>query len=150
MKIQYQIVEKNGLNPFVEQLRLIEKKIRYPLEDGNISFFIDHGEKYSPFFTQQGFKTRFLIILDYGEVIGSIVAVWKKGFFGGEKHNALAVRKSCVSSEDIYKGDKILRKSISFKRPGTGISPFLLFKFLNKKAKKFIPKDTILKLNDFK
>ncbi len=74
----------------------------------------------------------------------------KKILSKGEKHNALAVRKSCVSSEDIYKGDKILRKSISFKRPGTGISPFLLFKFLNKKAKKFIPKDTILKLNDFK
>ena len=32
----------------------------------------------------------------------------KKILSKGEKQNALAVRKSCVSSEDIYKGDKIL------------------------------------------
>ena len=55
-----------------------------------------------------------------------------------------------LNKQNKVEKNKILRKSISFKRPGTGISPFLIFKFLNKKAKKFIPKDTILKLNDFK
>ena len=67
-----------------------------------------------------------------------------------EKSNLKAVRKSCVSSSDILKGEKITEKHITFKRPGTGINPFDYKKFLNKRSKKFIEKDRILKLKDFK
>ena len=66
-----------------------------------------------------------------------------------EKSNLRAVRKSCISSFDILKGEKITKKHISFKRPGTGINPFDYKKFLNKRSKKFIEKDRILKLKDF-
>ena len=67
-----------------------------------------------------------------------------------EKSNSRAVRKSCVSALDISKGEKITKKHIHFKRPGTGINPFDYKKFLNKRSKKFIERDRILKLIDFK
>ena len=67
-----------------------------------------------------------------------------------EKSNLRAVRKSCVSSLDISKGEKITKKHICFKRPGTGINPYDYKKFLNKRSKKFIEKDRVLKLRDFK
>ena len=63
--------------------------------------------------------------------------------------NLKAVRKSCVSNRNIKKGDVIKKSDISFKRPGTGISPFLISKIANKKAKKFIHKDKILKIKNF-
>ena len=80
MKLQYHIIGEKDLKPFVQKLRSIEKEIEYPLEDGSENFFIDHGKQYSPFFTQQGFKTRFLIILYNDNVVGSIAAIWKKIF----------------------------------------------------------------------
>ena len=67
-----------------------------------------------------------------------------------EKSNLRAVRKSCVSALDISKGEKITKKHIYFKRPGTGINPLDYKKFLNKRSKKFIEKDRILKFVDFK
>ena len=73
----------------------------------------------------------------------------KKIISSDENSNLRAVRKSCVSSLDILKGEKITKKHISFKRPGTGINPFDYKKFLNKRSKKFIEKDRILKLKDF-
>ncbi len=104
------------------------------------------GPDHKTSLTINEFEEMVNLIRSTEEVLGKTEKIFSKG----ERQNALAVRKSCVSSKNIYKGDKISRKFISFKRPGTGVSPFLLFKFLNKKAKKFIPKDKILKLNDFK
>ena len=89
MKLQYHIVDENGIAPYISELRSIEKKIEYPLDDGNNDFFIDHGEQYSPFFTQQGHKTRFLIIKNGNEVIGSVAAVWKKIFTKKKFYNCL-------------------------------------------------------------
>tara|TARA_B100001996_G_scaffold374026_1_gene352167 strand:- start:27 stop:857 length:831 start_codon:yes stop_codon:yes gene_type:complete len=67
----------------------MEKNIAYPLEDGTESFFIDHGKDYSPFFTQQGHKTRFLIITNKDKVAGSIAGVWKRISFNKKTYNAL-------------------------------------------------------------
>lgn len=74
----------------------------------------------------------------------------KKLFSADEKSNSRAVRKSCVSSVDILKDQKITKNHIKFKRPGTGVSPFEYKRFLNKKSKKFIEKDRVLQLKDFK
>ena len=52
--------EEEQVGPFIHDLRSIEKNIEYPLEDGTEGFYIDHGNDYSPFFTQQGYKTGFL------------------------------------------------------------------------------------------
>ena len=78
MKLKYHIVREEQLGPFIHDLRSIEKNIEYPLEDGTEGFYIDHGNDYSPFFTQQGYKTRFLIITNKDKVVGSIAGIWKR------------------------------------------------------------------------
>jgi len=89
MNLKYQIVREQQLGPFINDLRSIEKNIEYPLEDGTEGFYIDHGNHYSPFFTQQGYKTRFLIITKKDKVVGSIAGVWKRVSFKKKKYNAL-------------------------------------------------------------
>ena len=66
-----------------------------------------------------------------------------------EVSNSKAVRKSCISSRDIQKGDILRKADICFKRPGNGVSPLLASKLINRKSKKFIKKDILLKLTDF-
>ena len=56
------------------------------------------------------------------------------------------VRKSIVSSRDINKGEKFTLKNITTKRPGTGLSPFLIKKILGKKSKKKFKKDSLIKI----
>lgn len=73
----------------------------------------------------------------------------KKILSNGEVSNSKAVRKSCVASIDIERGLKIQKKQIVFKRPGFGLSPFDVSKLINKRAKKFIEKDSVLQLKDF-
>ncbi len=88
-------------------------------------------------------------MINFIRITEKILGQSKKIISADEKSNLRAVRKSCVSALDILKGEKITRKHISFKRPGTGIKPFDYKKFLKKKSKKFIEKDRILKLQDF-
>ncbi len=104
------------------------------------------GPDHKASLTINEFSAMIKLVRSTEEILGKKEKILSKS----EKQNALAVRKSCVSSKDIRKGEKISKKSICFKRPGTGISPFSYFKFMNKKSKKFIPQDTVLKLNDFK
>lgn len=53
-------------------------------------------------------------------------------------------RRSIVSNVDILKGTKITEKMVTFKRPGTGISPIDINKLIGKIAKETIKEDTIL------
>jgi len=64
-----------------------------------------------------------------------------------EKQMIKKVRKSLVAKTDIKKGIKISKDMIEIKRPGTGLSPDMLDKIINKKAKKDIKKDEIIKNN---
>ncbi len=48
----------------------------------------------------------------------------------------------------IRKNKKILKKDLTFKRPGTGIEPFHLEKIVGKISKKDIKKDALLKFKD--
>ena len=73
----------------------------------------------------------------------------KKILSSDEKYNSMAVRKSCVSKRDISKGEIIKMRDICFKRPGTGVSPLSISKIINKKAKRIIRKDKIIKKEDF-
>ncbi len=54
-------------------------------------------------------------------------------------------RRSIVSSEQIFKGEKISYKNITFKRPGTGIQPGEISKIIGKRVRLNIPFDTIIK-----
>jgi len=62
-----------------------------------------------------------------------------------EKLNSLAVRKSCVTNINLKKGDMILKKNISFKRPGTGINPLDVDQIIKKKIKIDLKKNSIIK-----
>ena len=53
----------------------------------------------------------------------------------------------CVSTQNIKKGEKLSKKNIWVKRPGTGqIKADKFYKILGKKSKKFIKKNIQLKL----
>jgi N,N'-diacetyllegionaminate synthase len=58
--------------------------------------------------------------------------------------NRKFVRKSLVAKIDIKKGEKFSVKNISIKRPGTGINPMKVEKYLKKKAKKNYFKDDFI------
>ena len=69
----------------------------------------------------------------------------KKVITTDEKLNSLAVRKSCVTNINLKKGDIVLKKNISFKRPGTGLNPLDIDQIINKKIKIDLKKNSIIK-----
>ena len=66
-----------------------------------------------------------------------------------EKKARQNARRSIVSAGDIKKGEVITREMLTFKRPGTGISPSAIDTCLGKKAKCDIADDTILQPDMF-
>ncbi len=62
-----------------------------------------------------------------------------------ENKTKLLVRKSLVAKKNIKKGEIFSEKNITAKRPGKGVSPFNLLKFLGKKSTKNIKKDQFIK-----
>ncbi len=58
-------------------------------------------------------------------------------------------RRSIVSSTKLSKGDKIDYSDLSYKRPGTGISPKDYMKVIGKRLIRDIEKDSLLKYSDF-
>ena len=67
-----------------------------------------------------------------------------------EKASLTWARKSIVAAVDIAKGKIITRELLSFKRPGTGISPKRIDQVLGKKAQKDIPRDALITEQDIK
>lgn len=57
-------------------------------------------------------------------------------------------RRSIVANDNISKGMKIKSDMLTYKRPGTGISPKYLDIVLNRKARRDIKKDDIIKWSD--
>ncbi len=62
-----------------------------------------------------------------------------------EQKTKLLVRKSLVAKIDIKKGEILSKKNIITKRPGKGISPFEINKFIGKKSSKNFKKDQFIK-----
>ena len=62
-----------------------------------------------------------------------------------EQKTKLLVRKSLVAKIDIKKGEIFNKKNIITKRPGNGISPFEINKFIGKKSSKNFKKDQLIK-----
>jgi len=112
MNLSFKICDENSVLSYVEDLKSIEKKILYPLENGNESFRIDHGDKYTPFFTNQGYKSRFLIIKESDTVIGGLVGVWKKTTLNKNKLNILYIADLKLKKE--YRGNGIIKKSLLY------------------------------------
>jgi len=67
-------------------------------------------------------------------------------FLESEKVSRLNARRSLVTTRNVKKGEKITREMLTFKRPGTGISPSEIENILGKKVLIDISDDTILKI----
>lgn len=57
-------------------------------------------------------------------------------------------RKSIIINKDLKKGEKIKLKDITFKRPGTGFNPLYYKSIINKKLKKKVFKNKLLRPKD--
>ena len=66
-----------------------------------------------------------------------------------EKKSKINARRSIVTKIEIKKGDKLTKKNLIMKRPGTGISPDKLTKILGRKTVKNLKEDSILKKTDY-
>jgi N,N'-diacetyllegionaminate synthase len=62
-----------------------------------------------------------------------------------EQKTKLLVRKSLVASNNIKKGEIFSLKNITTKRPGGGVSPFKIKKYLGKKSTKQFKKDQFIR-----
>ena len=58
-------------------------------------------------------------------------------------------RRSIVAEKNIQKGQIITTSDISLKRPGGGLQPKFFKKIIGKKSKKFIKKDSLIKMSNF-
>ena len=116
----------------IEKHVTLSKKMRGP--DHKTSSTIDE------------FKSMVNKIRDLEEMMGTNI----KKFSKKEINVKNAARKSIVAVNDIKKGSIIRLLDITFKRPGTGISPLEAKKVIGKKAKYFIKKDTLLKKSKIK
>lgn len=61
-----------------------------------------------------------------------------------ESSSRKEARRSIVASKDIKKGEKITKDNITFKRPGTGISPSKVDEIIGMNANEDIAEDTLL------
>ena len=59
-------------------------------------------------------------------------------------------RRSLVAAVDIPEGTKITKEMLTFKRPGTGISPSEISSIVGKVVRKMIKKDEVLLYEYFK
>jgi sialic acid synthase SpsE len=88
-------------------------------------------------------------ILDGIKFIDSIKGSFDINYLNSEKIARLNARRSLVSLVQIPKGTKITKNMLTFKRPGTGISPDNIDKIIGLKARNNIPEDTTLKFEMF-
>ena len=80
-------------------------------------------------------------IRDTENMLGSV----KKVITKSEQKTKLLVRKSIVASKNIKKGEFFSFKNITTKRPGYGVSPFNIKKFVGKKSIRNYKKDQFIK-----
>lgn len=88
-------------------------------------------------------------ILEGVDFIKSIRGSYEIKHLESETASRQNARRSLVSSVDIKAGSKITKDMLTFKRPGTGISPTELDNLIGKVAKTDIQEDTILQYEMF-
>lgn len=85
-------------------------------------------------------------LIDQVRKVEVILGSDKKTPSPSEIKNLKIARNSIVANSEIKKGERLNKKNITIKRPGTGISPMMYYKILGKKALKNFKKDEIIKL----
>ena len=108
MKYEFEIIGPGQVKKYIRYFKTLEKKIEYPLEDGNGSFKIDHGLNYHTFFTQQGFKTRFAVIKKDEKIIGTVAGIWKPIRINNKDYTGFYISDLKIDSN--YRKKNILRK----------------------------------------
>ena len=91
MNYDFEILAPEKIEKYLDELQSLEKNIEYPLEDGQGNFIIRHGKEYSPFFTQQGYKTRFVAMKINSQLIGTAAGMWKKISLFDKNYNGLYI-----------------------------------------------------------
>jgi len=86
------------------------------------------------------------------EFIDQIRGSYEVNFLETEEASRKNARRSLVANCDISRGTVIQKDMLTFKRPGTGISPSDIDKIIGKIAKEDVEKDTIIRewMIDFK
>jgi len=74
------------------------------------------------------------------EFLGDGIKVSKKS----ENENLNISRKSIVAKKDIQKGDFFSKDNLTFKRPGSGISPMKFWSLIGQKSKRDYLKDELI------
>ena len=108
MKYEFEIIGPGQVKKYIRDFKTLEKKIEYPLEDGNGSFKINHGLNYHTFFTQQGFKTRFAVIKKDEKIIGTVAGIWKPIRINNKDYTGFYISDLKIDSN--YRKKNILRK----------------------------------------
>ena len=116
MKYEFDIIGPEKVSKYIRDFRSLEERIEYPLEDGLGNFRIIHGENYHTFFTQQGFKTRFVAIKNENKVIGSIAGIWKHIKINDEIRNLKGIQADVITG-----GFPCQPFSVAGKRKGTDV-----------------------------
>ncbi len=89
-------------------------------------------------------------IIHEGKKIFSMLGSYNRNISEQENNFKKNMRRSIVVNKFIPKGKIILRKDLTFKRPGTGIDVNKIDLVLKRIAKKSLKIDTILKFNHLK
>ena len=104
MNYEFEIIGPEKIDKFLRELQSLEQDIEYPLEDGKGNFIIRHGKEYSPFFTQQGNKTRFVVMKINSQLIGTAAGMWKKISLFDKNYNGLYIADLKIRSGHRKKG----------------------------------------------
>ena len=99
MRYEFDIIGPEQVNKYIRDFKSLEKTIEYPLENGHGNFRIIHGGNYHTFFSQQGFKTRFVAIKNENKVIGAIAGIWKPIKINNKDYTGFYISDLKIESE---------------------------------------------------
>ena len=99
MRYEFDIIGPEQVNKYIRDFKSLEKTIEYPLENGHGNFRIIHGGNYHKFFSQQGFKTRFVAIKNENKVIGAIAGIWKPIKINNKDYTGFYISDLKIDSE---------------------------------------------------
>lgn len=83
-KVRIVLVDADGVAPYAERMRRMERDILYPIADGKDQFRIEHGLGYAPFFSDMG-NAHFAVALENDEVVGTGVGIIRHALAGGRR-----------------------------------------------------------------
>lgn len=82
------------------------------------------------------------------DLIHTLFGAPRKDVFQCEKDSRLYARRSIVAKKSIEKGTILEEHMLTYKRPGTGISPSELSKAIGRKTNRFVSEDEVINWSD--